>query len=541
MQAEHTVDALVVGAGFAGIYAAHRMRELGLSVLGLERGGGFGGTWYWNRYPGLKCDVESIDYSYSFSDEIQQEWVWSEKFPSQPEILRYLEFVVERLRLRELFRFGVEVTAAHWDEASGTWLVTTDAGERIRARFVVWATGILSTPKIPELPGRERFQGLVLNTATWPHEEQDFTGKRVAVIGTGSSGIQVIPIVARQAEHLYVLQRTPSYSLPARHRPLDPERLAAVKADYARIRAEARSSALGAVTGGSERSALEVTPEEREAAFDEAYEYGSPMRFASTFPDLISDLEANAFAADYVRRRIRERVRDQGLAERLLPDYPILGRRLCIDTDYYETFDRDNVTLVDLREEELVGLTPTGFATTAGERDVDVVILATGFDALTGTLRRIDVRGRDGLTIAGRWGAAPSNYLGLTVAGFPNSFMIQAPGSPSVSANVVLAIEQHVEFVGGLLEWMAARGLDVVDATPEAEREWVDHVAELAAGTVIPLTDSWYVGMNVEGKPRVVLQYVGGVGRYEEALRDVAAHGYRGFRFGAAAVEEESA
>jgi len=525
-------DVAVVGAGVAGIYMTHKVRELGLSVVSFERGGGVGGTWYWNRYPGLRCDVESFDYSYSFSEEIQQEWEWTEKFPSQPEILSYLEWVTDKLEVRHFFRFNTEVTSATWDETARRWLIRTNNNDEVSAKYIIWGTGVLSTPKIPEIPGMDSFAGQILNTATWPHEDIDFTGKRVAVLGTGSSGIQVIPIVAESAEHLFVLQRTPSYTLPAFNKPLDPEYAEKVKSDYPSFRKQARSSILGAVTHSIGKNTFDLSPEEREQELQRVYDYGSPMRFASTFDDILVDLKANKVVAEFVERKIRERVNDPAIADKLIPKtYPIVSRRLCIDTNYYETFNRNNVTLIDLFEEELVELTPTGFTTTRGDYEVDVFILATGFDAVTGTLRRIDITGKDGVTLREKWGEAPSTYLGLTVTGFPNSFMITAPGSPSVSSNVVLSIEQHVEWIAEMLQHCEKSSYSSFEADVKAEQEWVDHVAEIADMTIFPLADSWYTGANIPGKPRVVLQYLGGVGAYENEINAVARDGYRGFEF----------
>lgn len=523
------VDLVVVGAGFTGIYMTHQAHELGLSVISFERGGGVGGTWYWNRYPGLRCDVESVDYSYSFSPELQQEWTWTEKFPSQPEILRYLEWSAQKLDVLKDYRFNTEVVAATWNEGAQRWTVTTDTGTVVEATYIVWGTGILSTPKIPQIPGLETFTGQVLNTATWPHEAVDFTGKRVAVLGTGSSGIQVVPIVAEQAEHLFVLQRTPSYSLPAHNRPLSPERMAWIKQNYPQYRADARVSIIGCVTESIGKNFADLTPVEAEAELQRNYDYGSPMRFASTFNDIIADPDANAAAAEFAKRSIRARVTDPDLAQKLLPDYFITTRRLCIDTGYYESFNRPNVTLIDLREEPLTGITPTGFTTSAGEHEIDVLILATGFDAVTGTLRRIDITGRNGVKLADKWGASPAAYLGITVAGFPNMFVATGPGSPSALSNVVLSIEQHVEWITTMLADLRARGITVFEPTAEAEADWVAHVAAVSDSTLLRYADSWYTGTNIEGKPRVNVIYLGGVGPYETLLKEIAADGYRGF------------
>jgi cyclohexanone monooxygenase len=522
-------DVVIVGAGFTGIYMTYKARELGLSVTAFERGGGVGGTWYWNRYPGLRCDVESVDYSYSFSPELQQEWTWTEKFPSQPEILRYLEWAAQKLDVLGSFRFGTEVLSATWDENRSRWTVTTDTGVAVEAKYVVWGTGILSTPKIPEIPGLDSFRGEVLNTATWPHEAVDFSGRRVAVLGTGSSGIQVIPIVAEQAEQLFVLQRTPSYSLPAHNKALPAERMTWIKDNYATYRADARKSVLGCVTDSAGKNFAELTPAEARAELERQYDYGSPMRFASTFNDIIVDPDANRAAAEFAKDKIRSRVHDQSVAAKLLPDYYIATRRLCIDTDYYETFNRPNVTLVDLREEPLTGATEAGLTTTERELEIDLLILATGFDAITGTLRRLDIRGRGGVTLADKWGVAPSTYMGIAVAGFPNMFVATGPGSPSALSNVVLSIEQHVEWIAATIAHLENEGITAIEPTPEAEKAWGEHVAEVSDSTLMRFSDSWYTGTNVEGKPRVNAVYVGGVATYESELHAVAADGYRGF------------
>ena len=530
-QPEHT-DLVIVGAGFTGIYMAHKARELGLSIVAFERGGGVGGTWYWNRYPGLRCDVESVDYSYSFSPELQQEWSWTEKFPSQPEILRYLEWASAKLDVTKFFRFNTEVTAASWNADTALWQVTTTSGETthtVLAKYIVWGTGMLSTPKIPVIEGLENFTGRVLNTATWPQTPVDFTGKKVAILGTGSSGIQVIPIVAQQAEHLFVLQRTPSFSLPARNRALAPERMTWVKENYPQYRADARRSMLGCVTESVGKNFAELTAEEARAELEKTYDYGSPMRFASTFNDIVVDPAANKAAADFAREKIRARVADPVLAEKLMPDHYITTRRLCIDTDYYETYNRPNVTLIDLREEALVGMTATGFETTQGVHDIDVFILATGFDAVTGALHRIDITGRDGQKLAKKWDVAPSCYLGLAVAGFPNMFVVAGPGSPGPLSNVVLSLETHVEWIANMLAFLKKEKITTFEAEQDAEHAWDEHVAELSNGTLMRFADSWYAGTNVAGKPRGNVVYMGGVAPYEEELLEVAAHGYPGF------------
>lgn len=524
-----TADIVVVGAGFTGIAMVHKARELGFSVIAFERGGGVGGAWYWNRYPGLRCDVESLDYSFSFSEEIQQEWTWTEKFPAQPDILKYLEFCAKKLDVNKYFRFNTEVTKATWNENSHNWLVETATGDSVEARYIVWGTGILSTPKIPDIPGLSDFEGDVLVTAQWPHEPVSFAGKRVAVLGTGSSGIQVIPIVAEQADHLYVLQRTPSYSLPAHNRPLTEERIAAVKGDYRGYRAEARASMLGCVTETAGKPFSDYSSEDARAELDKTYNYGSPMRFASTFTDIPVDMAANDFTSAYAKEKIRSRVKDPAIAEKLLPDYYITTRRLCIDTNYYETYNRDNVTLVDLREEEIVGITATGIRTSKNHYEVDVLILATGFDAMTGALSRLDITGEKGAKLSAKWAKSPSTYLGIAAAGFPNMWIATGPMSPAPLSNVVVSIEVHVDWIGEMLEYMRDKQLTKWEATTAAEQEWVDHANEITDQTLMRFSDSWYTGTNVPGKPRVQVVYLGGVAPYETKLKEVAADGYAGF------------
>ena len=521
-------DVVVVGAGFAGIYMVHKAHELGLNVIGIERGSGVGGTWYWNRYPGLRCDVESMDYSYSFNEEIQQEWVWTEKFPAQPDILAYLEFVAKKLDINKDFQFDTEVTGATWDEARQRWSVATTKGT-IDTKYVVWGTGMLSIPKIPLIPGMETFEGELLNPATWPQEPVSFSGKRVAVLGTGSTGIQVIPVVAETAEHLFVLQRTPSFSLPAHNASLAPERVAEVKAHYKQYRAEARTQMLGCVTETLGQPFSVMGADLALSELNRNYDYGSPMRFASAVVDTIADEEANAFVANFAREKIRGRINDPALAEKLLPDHFITTRRLCIDTDYYETYNRDNVTLVDLRDEELLAITPTGFRTAAGEYEVDMFILATGFDGVTGAISRIDVRGKDGLSLSQKWKESPSSYMGLTVAGFPNTFVVTGPGCPAPLSNVVLSIEIHVEWIANMIKKLEADGVSTFEPTQAAEQGWTDHVNAVSDSTLMRFATSWYVGANVEGKARVNLVYMGGVAPYEAELQEVANDSYRGF------------
>ena len=532
MATDRSFDAVFVGAGFAGIYMLHRLRGLGLSVQVYEAGGDVGGTWYWNRYPGARCDVESMDYSYSFSDELQQEWRWTERYAAQPEILAYINHVVDRLDLRRDIQFDTRVTAAVFDEAAARWTVSTDRGDRVSARFCIMATGCLSAAQIPEIPGLESFEGSRYHTGRWPHEGVDFTGRRVAVIGTGSSAIQSIPIIARQAAHLVVFQRTPNYSVPAWNGPLDPDYERKVKANYAEFRRQARESRIGFVVECVGESALAVEPEERQRQYEARWSRGG-LGFGFTYADLLTDQAANDTAAEFFRGKIRAIVRDPAVAEALVPrGYPIGTKRLCVDTGYYETFNRDNVTLVDLRKTPIERITPKGVRTSEAEYAVDDIVFATGFDAMTGALLKIDIRGRAGESLRRKWEAGPRTYLGVAVAGFPNLFMITGPGSPSVLSNMIVSIEQHVDWIADCISYLLRHGHDSIEATAEAEDAWVAHVDQVGHLTLYPRANSWYMGANVPGKPRVFMPYIGGVGTYRQTCDQIAAKGYEGFEIG---------
>jgi cation diffusion facilitator CzcD-associated flavoprotein CzcO/acetyl esterase/lipase len=527
-------DAIVVGAGFAGLYALHRLRGDGLSVRVLEQGQGVGGTWYWNRYPGARCDIESVDYSYSFSDELEQEWEWSERYPAQPEILRYLEHVADRFDLRRDIDLGTRVAEVRYDDERTVWHVVTEEGARYSATHVVMACGCLSTPHRPAIDGLDDFQGASYHTARWPAEGVELAGKRVGVIGTGSTGIQLIPQAAAQAEHVYVFQRTPNFSMPARNGPLDPDRLRAIKADYRRRRRLARESLSGVPSSHPDalpqQSALEVELEERARVYEQGWATGGIGAVTLAFNDIVVNADANGTAADFVRDKIREIVRDPATAEALCPTtHPIGTKRICVDTDYYATYNRDNVTLVDVRSAPIVRLTPGGIETAGGEYALDVIVFATGFDAMTGALLEIDVRGRDGRRLGDKWSAGPRTYLGLASAGFPNLFLVTGPGSPSVLSNMVLSIEQHVDWIADCIGHMRERGLDTIEATSDAEDAWVAHVNEVAEATLFPRAGSWYMGANIPGKPRVFMPYLGGVGAYRTHCEAVAANGYEGF------------
>jgi cyclohexanone monooxygenase len=529
-RAGETFDVVIVGAGFAGLYALHRVRGLGLSVRVLEAADGVGGTWYWNRYPGARCDVESLEYSYSFSDELQQEWSWSERYPPQAEVLRYLEHVADRFDLWPDIQLGTQVTAATFDEATARWTIATEDGTMRSARWCVMATGVLSSPQPPSFEGLDSFEGQWYQTGKWPKEPVDFAGKRVGVIGTGSTGIQLIPEVARDAEHVYVFQRTPNFTVPTGNRPMDPELEKGWKAQYAEHRRTARDSFLGVALPASQRSALEVAPEERTRVFQELWENGGGMPILLSFTDLLIDERANDTIAEFVRDKIRETVSDPEVAEKLIPrGYPIGAKRLAQDDAYFATFNRDNVSLVDIRSAPIERITPTGIRTADGEYALDVIVFATGFDALTGALLNIDIRGAGGASLRDAWAHGPRTYLGLAIAGFPNLFIVTGPGSPSVLSNMVTSIEQHVDWIADCIAYLRDREIDRIEATQAAQDEWVAHVAEVGDMTLFPRADSWYMGANIPGKPRIFMPYVGGVGPYRQRCDEVARNGYEGF------------
>jgi cyclohexanone monooxygenase len=526
---QKSVDAIIVGAGFAGLYMLHRLRGLGLSAQVYEAGKGVGGTWYWNRYPGARCDVESMDYSYSFSDELQQEWKWTERYAAQPEILRYINHVADRFDLRRDIQLETRVTSAIFDEATSLWAVQTDRGDRVSTRFCIMATGCLSSAQVPKLKGLESFEGKWYHTGNWPHEGVDFTGQRVGVIGTGSSAIQSIPIIARQAAHLVVFQRTPNFSVPARNAPLDPDFERRVKSIYPDYRREARRTRIGFVVERREQSALAVPPEERQREYEARWSRGG-LGFTAIFEDLLTNKDANDTAAEFFREKIRATVRDPAVAETLVPQhYPVGTKRLCVDTDYYATFNRDNVTLIDIRKTPIEAITPHGLKTQAQDYTLDSIVFATGFDAMTGALMSIDIRGRAGQTLRQKWEAGPRTYLGLAVAGFPNLFAITGPGSPSVLSNMIVSIEQHVDWIADCIVYLREHRLASIEATALAQEAWVEHVNDVGNLTLYPQANSWYMGANVPGKPRIFMPYIGGVGAYRQKCDDVAAKGYEGF------------
>jgi cyclohexanone monooxygenase len=523
------VDAVVIGAGFAGLYMLYRLRDAGWSAQGFEAGGGVGGTWYWNRYPGARCDVESMEYSYQFSEDLQQEWEWSERYAGQPEILRYLEHVADRFELRPMIRFNTRVETAHYDEAADRWTVTTDGGAEVSARFLIMATGCLSSANMPDIPGIADFQGEVFHTGQWPHEGVDFSDKRVGIIGTGSSAIQSIPIIAEEAEQLTVFQRTAAFSVPARNGALDPEEQEAVKADYAGFRARnsLMVTAFGSRTPLPEKSALEADEEERVKEYEARWERGG-FGFLGAFNDLMLNPESNDTAADFVRTKIREIVEDPEVADRLAPAQVIGCKRLCLDSGYFETFNRPNVRLVDISGAPIERITSTGLRTNGDHHEFDSLVFATGFDAMTGSLSRIDIRGRDGVGLRDAWSAGPRTYLGLGVPGFPNMFVITGPGSPSVLTNMVVSIEHHVGWITDCLDHLRTTGTATIEATPEATEQWVEYVNSIADLTLYPRCNSWYLGSNIPGKTRVFMPLVG-FPPYVEQCAAVADNGYNGF------------
>ncbi len=525
----------MVGAGFAGMYMLHRLRGLGLSVRVYEQGDGVGGTWYWNRYPGARCDVESMQYSYSFSDELQQEWDWSERYAPQPEILKYANHVADRFNLRSDIQFNTRVDRAAFDEAANLWSVTTSDGKTVTATYVILATGCLSNARMPDIKGLPSFKGDVYHTGHWPHEPVDFTGRRVGVIGTGSSAIQSVPVIAAQASHLTVFQRTANFSIPARNAPLTAEERDAFRANYPEIRRKAREEIRNGIYQEiPDRGALDDGDNERRAKYEARWAKGG-LTFMGAYNNLALDKAANDTAADFVRAKIAEIVRDPQTARLLQPNnHPIGSKRICVDTDYYATFNRPNVTLVDIRDGGIEEILPNAVRAGGKDYEIDALVLATGFDAMTGSVAKIDIIGRNGQTLNQKWAEGPRTYLGLMSEGFPNLFIITGPGSPSVLSNMIVSIEQHVDWITDCVAHLRDRAIDTMEATKEAEDKWVAHVNEVAYTTLYPQANSWYMGANIPGKPRIFMPYIGGVGVYRQICNDVAAKGYKGFAMAAA-------
>ena len=528
-------DAVVIGAGFSGMGMLRRLRDdMGMSVQVYEAGSGVGGTWYWNRYPGARCDSESYTYCFTFSKELLQEWEWSGRYPEQPEILTYLNHVADRFDLRRNIQFDTKVMSATFLEDRNLWEIETDQGNRVTARHLITGIGCISTGNIPKIKGLDSFEGDWYHTGNWPHQPVDFSGKRVAVIGTGSSGVQSIPVIAEQAGHLTVFQRTPQYTVPARHGSIDRKFIEEeVKPQYDAIVERGKWTRGGTPVAPEAGSALALTEEERNRVFEKFWVIGGNDFIYGSFDDILSDKEANDIVAEFIRSKIRETVKDPETSQKLLPlDHPYGSKRALMDTNYFETYNRENVYLVDLRQTPIQEITAKGLRTSEEDFEFDVIVFATGFDAMTGTFMKIDIRGRDGMTLKEKWAEGPKTYLGLQVAGFPNMFMITGPGSPSVLCNMPVCIEQHIEWVGDCIGWIREHNLETVEADPRAEEEWGAHVNEVANNTLFVYANSWYLGANIPGKPRVFMPYAGGAGTYRKRCNEIAENGYEGFLLG---------
>jgi cation diffusion facilitator CzcD-associated flavoprotein CzcO len=534
------VDVIVVGAGAAGLYALHRLRGLGLQVQVFEEASGVGGTWFWNRYPGARCDVQSWDYCYSFSEELELEWDWTERYPTQDELERYFNHVADRFDLRRNIAFDTRVEHARFDEGQSRWIIDTSKGTSLTARFFVSAVGALSQVNIPRFEGAETFRGQTLHTARWPEEGVDFEKKRVGVIGTGSSGAQLIPQLAKQADHLFVFQRTPQYAVPANNRSLDDDARNELKNSFHERRELKRTSSTGLATPAAEViSLLAADADTRADVLEEAW-HRAAAAFCRTFDDVMTNRQANELAAEFVRGKIRAKVDDPAVADTLLAiESPIGTRRLIAEIDYFETYNRANVTLVDLAASPIEEITPNGLRTKDDEYDLDLLVYATGFDGMTGALLSMDIEGLDGRSLRDKWATWPATYLGLVASGFPNLFMITGPGSPAVLSNVILSIEQHVEWIADCLAYMVEHDFDCIDAEPRAEAEWTRLVADIADQTLVVKTNSWWTGANIPGKPRGLPMYLGGTQNYRVACDDVAADGYRGFVLSSSAATSQ--
>ncbi len=527
-ETEAVLDAVVVGAGFAGMYMLHRLRGLGFSARVFEAGGGVGGTWYWNRYPGARCDVESMQYSFSFSEQLDQEWNWSEKYAPQPEILSYANHVADRFDLRRDIVFDTRVTAAAFDDEAKCWRIETDRGDRVSAKFCIMAVGCLSAPNRPDFAGIGDFRGPIYHTGEWPHQGVDFSGLRVGVIGTGSSAIQSIPIIAQQAAALTVFQRTATWSVPARNESLTPEYLRAAKAEYPALRAKARGRPTGFYFPFNMKPALDAAPEEREQQYEEAWARGG-LPFLGAFGDLLFEKAANDTIADFARRKIRELVKDPATAALLCPDNVFGCKRLCVDTAYFETYNLPHVKLVDVSTTPIERFTADGIEVDGVAYLLDAVVCATGFAAMTGSFDKIRITGRHGQTLAEKWRAGPRAYLGIASAGFPNLFTITGPGSPSVLASMIQAIEQHVDWMADCIAHLRDIGADTIEPVQADEDEWVEHVNEVSKVSLRSTCSSWYVGANIPGRPRVFMPYIGGFPVYVQKCNEVMSNGFEGF------------
>ncbi|WP_300681866.1 NAD(P)/FAD-dependent oxidoreductase [Nocardioides sp.] len=523
------VDVIVIGAGFAGLYAVHRARQRGYVTVGLEAAPGPGGTWYWNRYPGARCDVESIDYSYSFDPELEQEWVWSERYATQPEILRYVEHVADRYDLRRHIRFNERVDGGSFDEETALWTVTTENGTVLRGRWLICATGSLSAPNRPPIPGMDDFEGDIVMTSSWPEEGYDVTGKRVGVIGTGSSAIQSVPLLAADAAALTVFQRTPNYSVPAFNRPLTEDEQTEARRTYRERRAKSFAGAAGTPHEAYPRSIWDIDEDERRSAFEARWKEGGVL-FGKTFTGQTIDQRVNDLAREFVEEKVRAIVVDPTVADDLLPtDHPIGTKRICTDSGYFETFNNDHVDLVNLRREPIERIMPWGIKTEARSVELDVLVLATGFDAMTGAMTRMNLRGPRGTSIAEAWAQGPQTLLGVAVPDLPNLFIVTGPGSPSVLVNMVLAAEQQVDWILDLIDHAVAEGHTQVEARADAARQWTAYVDEAAHKTLFVKADSWYRGANIEGKPRVFMPFIAGFHTYIERCAETKSLGYAGF------------
>lgn len=526
------VDVVVVGAGFAGLYMIHRLNQLGISCIAFEKAPDVGGTWYWNRYPGARCDVPSMEYSFQFNEEIQREWSWTERYAAQPEILSYLRFVADKLDLRKQIQFNTKVESVVYDEKEHRHNLTTDRGQTLKPQFVILATGILSVPLEPQIPGLASFKGSKFFTSSWPAEKVNFAGRRVGIIGTGSSGMQVLPVIAPEVKNLYVFQRTPAYAVPAHNRPLTEAEQNQIKQNYKSFRRRTNDNIFAMDLPRPSHSTFQVAKEQREFRYEECWKQGG-FGYLYAFNDLYFDVEANQSAADFARLKIREIVKDQETADALTPDYALGCKRLCLENNYYESFNRSNVELVNLKKTPLESILPNGVQTSNKFYELDDLILATGFDAFTGPVSRMDIRGRNGMKLSDKWAKEGARtYLGLAVAGFPNLFIVTGPGSPSVLANVIPGIERHVEWIADCIQFVQQGKQGAIEATEVAEITWMDHVTEMANETVFPTCNSWYVGANIPGKPRVFLPYVGGFPAFVKKCEEVARFNYEGFTLG---------
>ena len=524
-------DAVIIGAGVSGMYALHHLREMGLSVRVYDGASGVGGTWWYNRYPGARVDGPgSPFYCYTFTEDLMKEWDWEETQSEQSAVLAYLEHVADRYDLRRDIQFETWVQDARYDEAVQRWMIETSTGVRASAQFLICAVGALSTANVPDIPGIDGFAGETYHTGRWPHEPVSFQGKRVAVIGTGSSGIQAIPEIAKEAAHVTVLQRTAQYAFPAGNRPITPEEMAEARANWETVRAKMYAHSGGFPADPHTRSALEATPEEREALYERLWQRGSFRFFLESYNDIAINEEANKTMADFVKAKIRAIVRDPETAEKLMPDHFVMTKRPILDNGYFETFNRDNVTLVDLREDPIERFTPTSVVTRSNEHPIDMLVLATGFDAISGSMLRLDPKGRGGMSLKERWRDRFHNYLGLTIGGFPNLFMIHGPGSPGVFYNMPLGAERQLGWIGKCMRYLRERQLGAIEPTTNSEEAWAAEVSALANATLFPRTDSWWTGANVPGKPRYFSAYLGG-SLYYQRIAEVASKDYEGLVF----------